>query len=87
MRSALTHVIADALRAIAVMVVAVIGLCHSDLDMNVADAWVALVLSVLIIGGSGWSLVRSVHSWIHADDESKGECLNTPVSPRTATRT
>ena len=54
-RSALTHVIADELRATAVMVVAVISLCHSDSDMNVADAWVALVLSVLIIGGSGWS--------------------------------
>ena len=63
------HVVADALRAIAVMVVAVIGLCDSDFDMNAADAWVALVLSVLIIGGSGWSLVTSVLSWIHADDD------------------
>lgn len=50
MCSAYTHVIADTLRSIAVMAAAILSLADDDVNSNIADAWAAIAVSVIIFG-------------------------------------
>ena len=62
MRSAAMHVVADSLRAVAVVVVAIIGL-STDENVTELDAWMAMIVSGLVSLGSCWALIRAVYSW------------------------
>jgi len=64
MRSALVHVLADALRATAVIAIAMAELIDSrEVNLTKVDAWVAFFISLTIILGSVYALARSGWSW------------------------
>jgi len=66
MRSALVHVLADGMRAIAVIVIALTELIKSEaINLSRVDAWVAFFISLTIILGSLYAFARSAWSWYH----------------------
>lgn len=59
--SAYTHVLADTLRSVAVLVAAAISLKDKSINSSVADAWAAVVVSVIIFA----SVVPLVQALVH----------------------
>ena len=79
MISAAAHVVADALRALAVIVVAIVGLADDSANVKRMDAWIALILSITIILPSLWALAKALYAWYKVHQASQLELVSDVV--------